>query len=1244
LSACTGSLCGSTTVTVSPASPTIAGLAPNAALPGASVSITGTNFGTVQGTSTVTFNGTVAIATSWSATSIVATVPVGATTGNVVVIVSGVASNGVSFTVPTLLSISVSPQSVFIPPGTTEQYMATGTYSDNSTQDVTSLAAWSSSASSIATITNSGLASGVGQGQTTIQAAIGAIFGTSSLTVSNPSFSTTENLNTARRSASSVVLESGLILVYGGSLSTGYSAASSELYNASSGTFTAGPSLNTARATPTTTLMNDGTVLVTGGTTNAGANVASTEIYNPQTGMFAAGASMNTARANHSATLLPNGMVLLVGGTDNNYNVLSTAELYNPYTQNFTFTGNLTKPRTGHTAVLLNDGTVLILGGVDDTDTLIPAAEIYTPSTGTFSAVGSLATPRQYFSATLLNTGQVVVVGGFDVNASPVSNTELYNPSTQTFTATGQLATARYLHSASLLNNGSVLIAGGNGAEGVIATAELYNPSTGTFVPAGSMTTPVVSATAAVLSSGQVLIAGGSSSSGVQTVAELYQPTTFVPGGLTSITISPVGPTIPLGGFQRFVATGSLANNSSQTLASATWSSSNPSIATVANDVSNTGSALAVAPGSTTLSACTGSVCGSVNVMIGQPVVSWITLTPAGTVQLQQGSSVQFYATGVSSNGISEDISSVAQWTSSNPSVATVSSAGLVQAISSGVANIIVTAGGITGTSSVSVPYLPSIGSLIPNSGSAGTTVQISGAHFGTLQGSVSFSGVSASVSSWGDQSIEVTVPGGAVSGPVVVTSNSGLQSMGFSFAVQLPTISSLSPNSGAPGTLVTIAGSNFGSSQGTGTVSFNGQLATISNWSSTSISAVVPNFAASGNVIVTAFDAASNGIPFSVQQSSTPMISSVSPSTGALGSTVTISGSGFGPAQDTSLVTFAGMSATPCSSCWSNTQISVLVPVSALSGPIVVTVGGVSSNAFDFTVSSPAIQITSPAPGTIVAPGQSLSVTVASPTGITITQAAVAGDTAWGFSNTATSLPAQLTISIPASTSEGNHPLTAFASTPQGFLQSSPVLVDVERADLPKALALDPGTIMLSSPGQTLPLSLVGTFSDGTTLDLTNSSNVTYSSSVQTIATVDNNGVVTAQGSGTTQVSALYQSAGQYVMAFVDVTVGTFPLTFSSGSLVFQSQTVGTNSNPQQLTLTNSGSNPVSILQISSSGDFSESNNCVASSPLEPGNSCYISVVFSATAPGPDSGTLNIFTDQNTVPAAIVLSGTGTN
>jgi len=85
--------------TVTPPAPNITNIQPNPSAVGTSVTITGTNFGATQGVSTITFNGTPASPTSWSATSITTLVPVGATTGNVIVTVGGQASNEFAFEV-----------------------------------------------------------------------------------------------------------------------------------------------------------------------------------------------------------------------------------------------------------------------------------------------------------------------------------------------------------------------------------------------------------------------------------------------------------------------------------------------------------------------------------------------------------------------------------------------------------------------------------------------------------------------------------------------------------------------------------------------------------------------------------------------------------------------------------------------------------------------------------------------------------------------------------------------------------------------------------------------------------------------------------------------------------------------------------------------------------------------------------------------------------------------------------------
>jgi hypothetical protein len=82
-----------------------------------------------------------------------------------------------------LTSIAVTPANPSIATGLTQQFTATGTYSDNSTKDLTSQVTWASATTSVATITAAGLATAVGTGTSTISAALDGITGTTVLTV-----------------------------------------------------------------------------------------------------------------------------------------------------------------------------------------------------------------------------------------------------------------------------------------------------------------------------------------------------------------------------------------------------------------------------------------------------------------------------------------------------------------------------------------------------------------------------------------------------------------------------------------------------------------------------------------------------------------------------------------------------------------------------------------------------------------------------------------------------------------------------------------------------------------------------------------------------------------------------------------------------------------------------------------------------------------------------------------------------
>lgn len=162
----------------------------------------------------------------------------------------------------------------------------------------------------------------------------------------------------------------------------------------------------------------------------------------------------------------------------------------------------------------------------------------------------------------------------------------------------------------------------------------------------------------------------------------------------------------------------------------------------------------------------------------------------------------------------------------------------------------------------------PTITSLSPSSGPAGTAVTITGTNFGATQGSssVTFNGMAVTPTSWSTTSLVAPVPNGATTGNVVVTVG-GVASNGVSFTVTAagPTISGLSQNSGPVGTFITITGSNFGASQGSSTVTFNGAAGSPLGWGAASIVVPVPSGATTGPIVVSVSSLASNGANFTV-------------------------------------------------------------------------------------------------------------------------------------------------------------------------------------------------------------------------------------------------------------------------------------------------------------------------------------------------------------------------------------------
>lgn len=155
----------------------------------------------------------------------------------------------------------------------------------------------------------------------------------------------------------------------------------------------------------------------------------------------------------------------------------------------------------------------------------------------------------------------------------------------------------------------------------------------------------------------------------------------------------------------------------------------------------------------------------------------------------------------------------------------------------------------------------------------------------------------------WYNNSIQVLVPEGAISGPVVVSARGQRSNENFFFQVEPAppppptepvTITSFSPTEGPVGTVVSIRGSGFGHSRGAGVVRIGGANVEVVFWSNVEIFVKVTPEARTGDIeVVARGKSGRTGSPFTVIH--TPIITGVSPAEIHAGRPFVITGKNFG-------------------------------------------------------------------------------------------------------------------------------------------------------------------------------------------------------------------------------------------------------------------------------------------------------------------------------------------------------------
>jgi hypothetical protein len=267
----------------------------------------------------------------------------------------------------------------------------------------------------------------------------------------------------------------------------------------------------------------------------------------------------------------------------------------------------------------------------------------------------------------------------------------------------------------------------------------------------------------------------------------------------------------------------------------------------------------------------------------------------------------------------------------------------------------------------------PAITSFTPTRGPDGTSIDIRGANF-TGASSVTVGGVAASFTVDSDTEIHAILPNGAATGRISVTSANGTGTSDHEFEVA-PTISSISPTCGAPGTSVEIRGSGLDAAW---SVEFGGVDTTFTVVSDAEIRAIVPGWATPGPISVLTPVAPASSSPFTGPcDAPAPTIDSLSPSSGAPRTSVDIRGANFTWA---STVNFIGSAAG--FRVDSDTEITATVPKGAVTGPISVTTAsgtGTSSSSYA-VIAAPDTTITSGPPPTTTASSATFQFTATEP------------------------------------------------------------------------------------------------------------------------------------------------------------------------------------------------------------------------------------------------------------------------
>ena len=629
----------------------------------------------------------------------------------VVAIVACPGNNGSDKSTPKLLSVAVTPTNPTIALGTTQQFTATGTYSNKTSKDLTALAVWTSSDEAMGEVSmaagSQGLASALGMGSTTITATYSGKSGSSTLTISsavlvsievtptNPQIAlgtsgqftatgiftdgSTQDLTAQVQWSSSSTGTSTISNVAGShglaqSLGIGDTTITATLSGVSGSTTLTVSSavLVSLEVTPTNPSIPLGTsqqFAATGTFTDGsiqdltaevvwGSSSGSSQVSNTA-GTFGLAQSLAVGSATISATHTGlAGSTTLTISDAALVSIAVTAELSEialGTTQPFTATGTYTDGS-------VEDLTTEVVWSSSDTSVATVANAADSKGLASSLAIGTTTISAELAGITGSTTLVVSTAALVSIEVTPS------HPSAALGTTKSFVATGIYTDSSTQDITGEVTWGTSNDAVAAVSNAD-GSRGLATTVAVGSTT---ITATLA-----------GKSGSTTFTVSDAE---------MVALAVSPDAAALAQGTSQPFTALVVLSDGTRQDLTQqVTWSSSDDAIATVSNADGSHGLVVALSVGTVTISASFAEVSGSATIDVSSATLVSIDLFPFVT-SIAKGTQLSFSALGNYSDDSTQDLTAQVTWATSDAGIATVSNAdgsrGLVTGVATGTATI----------------------------------------------------------------------------------------------------------------------------------------------------------------------------------------------------------------------------------------------------------------------------------------------------------------------------------------------------------------------------------------------------------------------------------------------------------------------------------------------------------------------------------------------------------------------------